>query len=147
MSEKENNGGERQPVLWVLVVIACGLIAGGLLWLVHPIAPGPGPGLPPAGGPAASGTLGRAAGVLSLVDLALLVSLIVVYVRTYRDTRAPFALGLVLFLVALVIESTSLSLPILAAFGFGWGGLGIFFLVSTIFETIALAVFLYLSLN
>ncbi len=149
MEEPEEDRGDRRQAGWVLLVVACGVAVGGLLWLLHPISPGtaPIPSPPPTGGPIGSANLGRIAGVFSMVDLALIVALIVVYVRTYIDTRAKFALGLVLFLVALALQSTSLSLPLIVALGFGWGGLGVFFLLSALFESLALAVFLYLSLK
>lgn len=130
---------------WVFAVIACGAAVGGLLWLLHPVSAASGP--PPPGGLAGSANLGRVAGIFSLVDLALLVALIVVYVRTYRDTKARFALGLVLFLLALTVQSATSSLPVIHALGFGFGALGGFFLVSATFESLALAIFLYLSLE
>ncbi len=130
---------------WVFIVIACGAAIGGVLWISHPVSAAAGP--PPHGGPAGSTNLGRIAGVVSLVDQALLVSLIVVYVRTYRDTKARFALGLVVFLLALTVQSASSSLPVIGALGFGFGALGGFFLLSAVFESLALAIFLYLSLE
>jgi len=129
----------------VLCVVACGLAVGSALWALHPGTSGPVP--PPEERPESSQDLGRVAGILSVVVLAFLVALIVVYLRTYRDTRSTFALGLVVFLVALSAQASASSPFIIEAFGEGWSGLGAFYLVATVFEAVALAVFLYLSLE
>ncbi len=138
-------GVDRGRVGWVFAVVACGALVGLLLWFLHPFPRG-GRMLPPAGRPEFTDLAGIA-GVFSMVDLAMLLALILVYVRTYRDTKARFALGLVLFLLALTVQSVTASLPVLAVFGFGPGALGGFFLVSAVFESLALAIFLYLSLE
>lgn len=145
MADQDGDRGEWNRAGWVFVVIACGAAIGGLLWFIHPSPAGSGP--PPPGGPTGSTNLGQVAGIFSMVDLALLVSLIVVYVRTYLDTKARFALGLVLFLLALTVHTAASSVPVIGAFGFGFGGLGGFFLLSAGFESLALAIFLYLSLK
>lgn len=137
--------GRTGRLAWVLVVIVVGLALGAILSAVHPTPHGPPPA--PSPGPVGSQNLGRAAAIVSAIDLALLVGLIVVYVRTYRDTRARFALGLVVFLVALTVQATASSPAVIGAFGLGSGGLGGFYFVATLFEAIALAVFLYLSLE
>ncbi len=145
MAEQGGDEGGWGRLGWVFLVVAIGAGIGGILWVSHPLTAMAGP--PPPGGPAGSTNLGRVAGVASLVDLALLVALIVVYVRTYRDTKARFALGLVLFLLALTVQTATSSLPLIRALGFGFGALGGFFLVSAVFESLALAIFLYLSLE
>ena len=145
MGNQEGDRGEWSRIGWVLLVVACGAVVGGVLALVHPFS-GSLPA-PPHGGAVGSESLGRVAGVFSTIDLALLVALIVVYARTYADTRARFALGLVVFLLALTVQSATASLPVIGAFGVGPGGLGGFFLVSAVFESLALAIFLYLSIE
>jgi hypothetical protein len=127
------------------VVVAAGLIVGALLWLVHPIPTGPPP--PPSRGPVGSQNLNRVASLFSTIDLALVVALIVVYVRTYLDTRAWFALGLVVFLAALLVPSAASSPPVIGALGFGFGSLGGFYFVASVFEALALGIHLYLSLE
>jgi len=131
--------------VWVLVAVVCGLAVGGALWALHPATTGEVPSSEE--GPESSQYLGHVAGVLSVVVLALLGALIVVYLRTYRDTRSAFSFGLVVFLVALTAQAAASSPFIIEAFGEGWSGLGAFYLVATAFEAIALAVFLYLSLE
>ncbi len=145
MEGKRGNGRDWSGFGWVFAVIAIGAVVGSLLWLLRPFPHGMASTRPI--GPVGSAPLGLIAGIFSMVDLALLVALIVVYVRTYRDTKAQFALGLVLFLLALTVQTATASVPVIGAFGFGLGGLGGFFLVSAGFESLALAIFLYLSLK
>ncbi len=129
--------------LWVTLVILVGLVVGLLVAVLVPPVPGP-PG-PPGAPPARP--LNQVGQVVSVIDLALLVALLVVYVRTYSETRARFALGLVVFLAALVVQTLAGSSLVLRAFGFGPGGLWPFLTLSYSFEVIALSVFLYLSLE
>lgn len=130
---------------WVAIVVIVGAVVGAALSIAFPPMPGPpGPGGPPGRGPIG---LDRAAYVLSTIDLAMLLALLAVYVRTYRETRARFALGLSAFLAALTLQTVFGSTLLFGAFGFGPGGLGPFLFVSYLFETIALAIFLYLSLD
>jgi hypothetical protein len=81
------------------------------------------------------------------MDLSLLVALIYVYARTYSETHARFALGLVIFLAALALQTFFGSPVAFVAFGIGPGGLGPLLSLSYIFETVALSVFLLLSLE
>lgn len=132
-------------LVWVLIVLAVGAVVGELLvFLLHPGHPLPGPGVYRRGLPV---LVYRQAIVLSTMDLALLLALIFVYTRTYVESRAKFALGLVLFLGALTIHTLFGTPFTFAALGFGPGGLGLFLFVSALFETIALALFLWLSLT
>jgi hypothetical protein len=129
---------------WVLIVLAIGALFGELIVVfVHPghELPGPGPyrsGLSPV--------VFRQAIVLATMDLGLLLALVYVYAKTWVETRARFAIGLVLFLVALTLHTLFGSPFTFVALGFGPGGLGAFLFLSTLFETVALAIFLWLSL-
>jgi hypothetical protein len=49
--------------------------------------------------------------ILTTIAVALLVSLVVIYARMYAETKANFALGLVVVLVALLLQAV-LSYPI-----------------------------------
>jgi hypothetical protein len=140
-SNEEHRGGGTWG--WVALVVVIGLVAGGLLSLYAVPPRGP----PPAGANSGPIPLARVATILSGLDLALLLALVFVYVRTYLETRARFALGLVVFLIALLVQIVTSSPAIFAAFGQGAGGLGPFVLVATLFEAIALTVFLGLSLE
>lgn len=127
---------------WTLTVIGIGLVAGaGLALIPRPDRPGPGPG------PEAFQTLDDVDVVLSTVGVACLVALLVVYAKTFSDTGARFAIGLLFVLGALLFESVLTSPLLFGVFGHALGGLGPFVLVSDAFRATALSAFLYLSLQ
>jgi hypothetical protein len=131
------------PIAWLLVVVAIGVVMGAVLVVA---APGPAPPPGPHAGPAPP--VPHAAPVfISGLDLVFLLALILVYVRTYADTRARFALGLVVFLLALFFETLVSSPVVLGVLGYAPGNLGFFFLLAGILEALALVVFLFLSLE
>lgn len=85
--------------------------------------------------------------VLSTVSIALLVALTVIYVRVYADNGARFALGIVVVLLALLIQSLfqyPLLLGILGPLVIAQGG---FLSFADVFTIVAYAVFLHLSLE
>jgi hypothetical protein len=85
--------------------------------------------------------------VLSTVSIALLVALTAIYVRVCADTGARFALGVVVVLLALLVESLfqyPLLLGISGPLVVAQGG---FLSFADVFTIIAYAVFLYLSLE
>ncbi len=136
----------RRPVpavVWVLLAVAAGCVAGAVLAIATPApvhAPGPHQGPAPAVG-------NQLPLFVSGLDLVLLVALLAVYVRTFAETRARFALGLIIFLVVLLFEAIVSSPALFGALGYGPGNLGFFFLLSGVLEAIALTIFLYLSLE
>jgi hypothetical protein len=85
--------------------------------------------------------------VLTTVEVVLLVSLVVIYIRMYAQTRANFSLGLVVVLVALLVEAL-LSYPLIIGY-YGPVSLepGLSSPSADIFTVCAYAVFLYLSLE
>jgi hypothetical protein len=132
--------------VWVLVVLAIGLVIGvGLALTVHvPQNPGP-PGPPGPAPPPIAVT--QTSVVLSTVCLVLLGALVVVYGRIFRATRAPYVLGLLVFLVVLLF-TTAVNSPLLfTAFGIGPGNLGRFLALGELLLGAALSIFLYLSLQ
>jgi hypothetical protein len=85
--------------------------------------------------------------ILSTTSVALLVALVVVYVKMYRETKANFSLGLVIMLGALLLHSL-ISYPLLLVReGQIPIGPGEFLSTADIFMVVAYAVFLYLSLE
>ena len=62
--------------------------------------------------------------IVSTVGLALLAALFVVYAKTYRDTGARSALGLIFVLAAFLLEGTLTSPILFGAFGHVLGELG-----------------------
>ena len=131
--------------LWVAIVLAIGIGVGLLIALLTPpggSAPMPMPGM--TGHHMGDEDAGI---VLSTVSVALLVALLVLYSRTYQETKAKFTLGLVFFLSALLLQ-TLLSSPMLfRMFGHALGMLAPFVLIAELFKVAALAIFLYLSLK
>jgi hypothetical protein len=85
--------------------------------------------------------------VLTTVEVVLLVALVVIYVRMYAQTRANFSLGLVIVLVALLLEAL-LSYPLIIGY-YGTVSLepGLSSPSADAFTVCAYAVFLYLSLE
>jgi hypothetical protein len=85
--------------------------------------------------------------VLTTVEVVLLVALVVIYVRMYAQTRANFSLGLVVVLVALLLEAL-LSYPLIIGY-YGPVSLepGLSSPSADVFTVCAYAVFLYLSLE
>jgi hypothetical protein len=132
----------RPAIAWVVLVLGIG-VAAGLLFVALGLTPS---APPPTGGPA---PMVRPAGPLffSGLDLVLLLALVVVYLRTYLETKARFALGLTVFLVVLFFQALVSSPALFGAFGYGPGDLGFFFLLGGILEAVALSVFLFLSLE
>lgn len=130
--------------VWVPLVLVIGLLAGLLLSFV-PTPSGGGP--PPNGGFPRMNSYEDFSLLLSTVDLALLVALLVVFVPMYLDTSANFAAGLVVVLSALLVETFAGSPLLFHVFGIPAGGLAPFLLVAEVFKAVALTVFLYLSLQ
>jgi hypothetical protein len=85
--------------------------------------------------------------VLSTVSIALLVALTVIYVRVYADTGARFALGIVVVLFALLVQSLFQYPLLLGISGPLEVAQGRFLSFADVFTIVAYAVFLYLSLE
>jgi hypothetical protein len=133
--------------VWVLVVLAFGLLLGAFLAVTIPAAT-----LPPAEGFGRFFmlTVQRALQlhlVLTTLEMVLLFSLVVVYLKIYLDTRANFSMGLLIVLFALLIHSI-LSYPVtVEQIGPVLLGSGTFFPYPDILTIIAYVIFLYLSLE
>jgi len=85
--------------------------------------------------------------ILSTLNVALLVALLVIYARMYSDTGASFALGFVLVLGALLAETVVGSPVLFRLFAIPPGGQTPFLLLAETLKAAALAIFLYLSLQ
>lgn len=154
--ETNNNSGINQPAveprksmvgkLWVVVVLLVGLAAGVLLSDLATLPMesresffrrvplfNPDPSI-------------RLHIILTTVEVALLVSLVIVYLKVYSETKANFALGLVIVLGALLLQ-TVFSYPLVL------GTEGVILvpgLLTTLADFLTLGaytVFLYLSLE
>ncbi len=85
--------------------------------------------------------------ILSTVSIALLFALIVVYLNVYAQTGAKFALGILVVMFALLIQSFFQYPLVLGLYG-GYPGLfGPFLSLADLFTIAAYTVFLYLSLE
>jgi hypothetical protein len=142
-------GPKKSPVgkLWVVVVLLVGLISGVLLSDLATLQTGERPGFfrgVPYFNP--DPTI-RLHVILTTVEVTLLISLVIVYLKVYSETRANFALGLVIVLGALFLQ-TVFSYPLVLGLAgpvlFVRGSLPT---VSDVLTISAYTVFLYLSLE
>ncbi len=140
--EKRNYGNK----LWVPIVILIGIIVGTLSYLVARSAENF-PRFDRFGRFFGPDTYLEFHIILSTVGIALLVALIVVYAKTYTQTRANFIFGLLVVLFALLLQAI-LTYPLILEFEFVTGfAILVFSPIADIFTILAYAVFLYLSLE
>ncbi|MGA2386815.1 MAG: hypothetical protein ABSG33_09815 [Candidatus Bathyarchaeia archaeon] len=85
--------------------------------------------------------------IISTINIALLVILLVIYVNIYLKTRSPFTIGLVIFALVFLVRDLTSSPFVTAIYGFRAYGLGPFAFLPSLFELIALSVLLYLSVK
>jgi hypothetical protein len=84
--------------------------------------------------------------VLDLINAVLLIYLMVMYARIYRDTKTTFSLCLVLFSFTLLLYSISSNPLLIWVTGFQRANiLGIFNFFPDIFTTLASLILIYLS--
>jgi len=85
--------------------------------------------------------------IIICMNLMLLLGLLGAYIQSYRKTRSSFLLGLIMFLGVLVVQSL-LSLPILhVSFGTALYQSNLLTILPNMFETIALIILFYLSME
>lgn len=151
------SGGSMSNLLWMLIVLLTGAAVGIVSFLLvapHIVISGghtpfPFPILVSSRVMSALTTLIAGHIILSTISIALLASLLFVYGRTFRQTRANFALGILIVLLALLFEAT-LDYPILQL-SLGPVSSTEFSsplpTIADIFTVVAYTVFLYLSLE
>jgi hypothetical protein len=86
--------------------------------------------------------------LITLGNVMLLLWLLIIYTKNYEQIKSKFALGLIAFIVLLMVQAFT-SNPLLHAL---WGfrrihALGLFTILPVIFEFVALAILLYISLK
>jgi hypothetical protein len=86
--------------------------------------------------------------LITLGNVMLLLWLLIIYTKNYEQIKSKFALGLIAFIVLLMIQAFT-SNPLLHAL---WGfrrihALGLFTILPVVFEFVALAILLYISLK
>ena len=85
--------------------------------------------------------------ILSTVIISLQVALVIVYLRVYADTGARFALGILVVMSALLIQTIFQSPLILGFVGRYTEGFGPYLFSGDLFTIAAYTIFLYLSLE
>ena len=85
--------------------------------------------------------------IISTINIAMLVFLILIYVNIYVKTRSPFTIGLVIFAFVFLVRDLTSSPFVTSMYGFRAYGLGPFAFLPSLFELVALSVLLYLSVK
>jgi len=85
--------------------------------------------------------------IISTVNIALLVVLLVIFISVYRNTKSEFSFGLIVFGFAFLLKDIVASPFITGIFSFVASGLGPFIVLPDIFEFAALSVLLYMYLK
>ena len=148
--ESQMNSNMRVWIILVTVIIVAFLAA---FWAVSTIYRPQFPQFPERSLPHAGSIPGDieffyiAQTVVSTINVALLVFLIVTYVSIYRKTRSEFTIGLLVFSVVFLMKDLAANPLVIQAFGFRPFGLGPFAMLPDLFEFVALSVLLYLSIK
>jgi hypothetical protein len=85
--------------------------------------------------------------IVSTLNIALLVVLLITYISIYKKTKSEFTFGLIIFGFAFLLKDVSSSPFVANIFGFMSSGLGPFVVLPGMFEFAALSVLLYLSIK
>jgi hypothetical protein len=142
----ERDSGRLSREIWVPIVVLVGVLVGLMIDLLsRPNFGGPRPPFEPYS--FRFELIGDFHVILSTTGIALIIALLVVYARTYSETKGNFALGLLVVLSALLFQA-ALSYPV--TFGFvervsfrpGFSSP-----IADLFMITAYTVFLYLSLE
>jgi hypothetical protein len=83
--------------------------------------------------------------VISAINMALIIVLLVTYTSMYSKTRSEFTLGLILFSGVLLLNSLTSNPLLHLLFGFRGFGIGPFAVLPDLFTMSALVVLLYLT--
>ena len=150
----DNHMNSRRSILWFTVIgsiVIAGLLAG--VWAFYtfetmgsstfPFRPMPRPEYNPED----LEFYYIARTVFSTINLALLAILTETYAAIYIKTRSQFTIGLLIFSLVFLIKEIAASPFVIGAFRFSISGLGPFALIEPLFETVALSVLLYLSID
>jgi hypothetical protein len=85
--------------------------------------------------------------IISSINVALLVILLITYIDIYRKTRSEFTIGLIIFSMVLLSYGLVSNPLVRWVFGFRAFGLGPFAMLPDLFICVALAVLLYFSVK
>ena len=134
-------------VLVTIILVGVALIAALLATYafykpfspLRPIPP------PPNGNPGDLQVFYVAEAVVSTLNMALLIILLVTSADIFRKTRSKFTFGLLILAGAFLVNVLASNPLVIWAFGYHQEGLGPFALLPDLFELIVLCVLLYLS--
>ena len=146
MENQMNNKLKIGLVLTVLIIVAI-LAAFWAITLLHqPILIRR---LPPPGGFVAGDfeIFYVAFTIISTINIALLVIVLLTYINIFSKTRSPFTIGLIIFALAFLLKDISSHPFVVGLFSFRAYGLGPFAFLPALFEAAALSALLYLSLR
>ena len=85
--------------------------------------------------------------IITTVNVALLVFVLLTYLNIYSKTRSPFTIGLIVVAFAFLLKDIAAHPFVTGLFSFRAYGLGPFAFLPALFEMAALSVLLYLSLE
>jgi len=86
--------------------------------------------------------------LIALGNVLLLLALLFIYARNYEQIKSKFALGLIAFVVLLIVQAFTTNPFLPAVRGFRHiHAMGLLTIVPDLFEFVALAVLLYISLK
>lgn len=85
--------------------------------------------------------------VFSTVSISLLVALVIVYLRIYARTGARFALGILVVMMALLLQAIIKNPLVLSFVGRIPGSFGFYLSFADVLSVAAYSIFLYLSLE
>jgi hypothetical protein len=133
----------------LMLVILMAVALGAALWAeytfyqpVNPLRPLP---PPPNSNPGDLGIFYMAEAVVSSLNMALLVFLLIMNADMLRKTRSKFTFGLLILSAALFVNVLTSNPLVIGAFGYHQEGLGPFALLPDLFVLVVLSVLLYLS--
>lgn len=84
---------------------------------------------------------------ITMVNIALSLMLIAIYIRTYREVKSEFTGGLLVIMFAFLIYAITSNPYFGVIFGYWSFGLGPFMIIPDICATFALGILLHLSLK
>ena len=142
-------------LLAILIVVALGTAIWASYVYFKPFSPfSPLPGRPSQGSqPANQGIPGdlqlfyAIEAVVSSLNIALLVFILVSNTDMFRKTRSKFTFGLLIFSAAFLVKDLTSSPLLIWVFGYRQQGLGPFAFVPDLFEFVVLCALLYISLE
>ncbi len=85
--------------------------------------------------------------IISTINIALLIIVLITYLNIYSKTHSPFTVGLIIFALAFLVKDILSSPFVIGLFSFHPYGLGPFAFLPDLFEMAALSVLLYLSIK